>query len=443
MLSELDNELLTRVGPGTPMGNLLRRYWHPITVASELDENPTKAIRLMGEDLTLYRDRSGNLGLIEDRCPHRKVNMLYGIPEEEGLRCPYHGWLFNHTGQCLEQPYEQAEDPNSNFKEKITIKAYRVEELGGVIFAYMGPAPAPLLPRWDLFVMDNVYRDAAACVIPCNWLQIMENSLDPIHAEWLHGYFSDYVLERLGQDTRVMTWIKDRFVARTWQHKKIGFDIFEHGIIKRRILEGESEEDENWKVGHPILFPQILRSGGGVSDKGGVLNFQYRVPVDDEHTYHFWYTVYVPPKGTMEPPQTTIPFYEVTLPHPDEHGQPIWPLLDNAPGQDLMAWMTQGKIADRPTEKLGLSDKGIIMYRRLLKAQLERMERGEELMNEFRDPARNELIPVPQEMRGGINFPFRAQGNSGLEVWRLRTPGTVQELYPEWINTGRPLVADK
>ena len=140
MLSELDNELLTRVGPGTPMGNLLRRYWHPITVASELDENPTKAIRLMGEDLTLYKDRSGNLGLIEDRCPHRKVNMLYGIPEEEGLRCPYHGWLFNQSGQCLEQPYEQAEDPNSNFKDKITIKAYRVEELGGVIFAYMGPA---------------------------------------------------------------------------------------------------------------------------------------------------------------------------------------------------------------------------------------------------------------------------------------------------------------
>ncbi len=440
MLSQADNELLTRVGPGTPMGTLMRRYWHPIAASSEMDQNATRAVRLLGEDLTLYKDRGGRLGLIGDRCPHRKVNMLYGIPEAEGLRCPYHGWLFNHEGRCTEQPYEQAEDPNSNFKDKVRTPAYKVEELGGVIFAYMGPEPAPLLPRWDMFVMENVYRDVASCVIPCNWLQIMENSLDPVHAEWLHSYFSNYVLERMGMGERkVLAWVKDRFVSRAWEHKRIGFDVYEHGIVKRRMLGGETEEDENWRIGHPILFPHILRSGSGANEKGGVFNFQYRVPVDDENTYHFWFTVYVPPQGTVVSPQETIPFYEAGIPTPGEDGNPRWLMLDNAPGQDIMAWVTQGPVADRTTEKLGLSDKGIILYRRLLRQELDKVMRGEEPMNVFRDPEQNRFIPVPQEMRGGINWPFRAQGNSGASVWTLRN-GTVESLYPNWINTARPIV---
>src|SRR2546425_967120 len=189
MLTVAENDRLTRVGPGTPMGELMRRYWHPIAAASQLEENPTKAVRLLGEDLVLFKDRSGTLGLIGDRCPHRKVNLLYGIPEQEGLRCAYHGWVFNEEGRCLEQPYEEAEDPGNSFKEKIRTKAYHVQELSGLIFAYMGPEPAPLIPEWDLFAFKNVYRDIGVSVIPCNWMQIMENSVDPVHAEWLHGVF--------------------------------------------------------------------------------------------------------------------------------------------------------------------------------------------------------------------------------------------------------------
>ena len=144
MLSIEENERLTRVGPGTPMGDLMRRYWHPVAASIELKENPTRAVRLLGEDLVLYKDRSGILRLIQESCPHRRVNMLYGIPEQHGLRCPYHGWLFDETGSCLEMP---AEAPDSTFKDRVQALSYPVEELGGLIFAYLGPQPVPLLPR--------------------------------------------------------------------------------------------------------------------------------------------------------------------------------------------------------------------------------------------------------------------------------------------------------
>ena len=120
MLTAEENERLTRVGPGTPMGNLLRRYWHPVAASAELAARSTKAVRILCEDLVLYRDRSGTLGLVEERCAHRRVNLVWGIPETEGLRCPYHGWLYDETGQCIEQP---GEPTGSTFKDKIKLAA--------------------------------------------------------------------------------------------------------------------------------------------------------------------------------------------------------------------------------------------------------------------------------------------------------------------------------
>src|SRR5712692_2836453 len=126
MLSAEENDKLTRVGTGTPMGNLLRRYWQPIAASAELHEWPTKAVRILGEDLVLYKDKSGTLGLVEERCAHRRVNLYYGIPEAQGLRCPYHGWLYDETGQCIEQP---GEPTGSTFKDRIQLISYPVQEL--------------------------------------------------------------------------------------------------------------------------------------------------------------------------------------------------------------------------------------------------------------------------------------------------------------------------
>jgi 5,5'-dehydrodivanillate O-demethylase len=249
----------------------------------------------------------------------------------------------------------------------------------------------PLLPRWDMFVWDNVLRDIGSTIIPCNWLQIMENSLDPVHVEWLHGRFSNYVLERLGRPDLQRRFYRPgtNGVTSRWEHEKIGFDEFQYGIIKRRVVAGRSEQDPEWRIGHPVLFPNILRVGS---------NFQYRVPVDDAHTLHVWFTAYPQPPGAEVPKQDKIPFYQVPLPT-DEEGQMDWQLLDNNSGQDIMAWITQGAIADRSLEKLGESDKGIILYRRMLRQQLAIVEAGGEPMNVFRDPEENVCIDLPWEGR--------------------------------------------
>ena len=144
MLTREANERLTRVGPGTPMGKLLRRYWHPVATVARTRRRAGPAVTLLGENLALFRCDSGELGLVAQRCPHRGASLAYGIPEDDGLRCPYHGWKFDGGGQCLEQPAEPAD---STFKDRVQIPAYPVQELGGLIWAYLGPEPAPLLPR--------------------------------------------------------------------------------------------------------------------------------------------------------------------------------------------------------------------------------------------------------------------------------------------------------
>ena len=274
MLTKEQNDRFTQVGPGTPMGELMRRYWQPFATVSQLEQHPTRAVTLLGEHLVAYKDRSGKYGLIQEYCPHRNVNLLWGIPEPEGLRCPYHGWLFDESGNCVEQP---AESPDSTFKDRIKVTSYPVEELGGMLWAWMGPEPRPMVPRWEALVKEGV-RDIGMAVLPCNWLQIMENSLDPTHLEWLHLYFSNYVLERLGKTTDDPGFWRGQAVHQ--KHQKIGFDIFEHGIVKRRVFEGDDENHANWKIGHVIVFPHMLRQD------------QIRVPVDDTHTLYIWYNVH-------------------------------------------------------------------------------------------------------------------------------------------------------
>jgi 5,5'-dehydrodivanillate O-demethylase len=372
MLTVEESERLTRVGPGTPMGDLLRRYWHPVAAASELEPESVLAVRLLGEDLALYRTEQGRLGLVSERCAHRGASLAYGIPEEDGLRCPYHGWKYDVTGQCIDQP---AEPPDSTFKQRICIPGYPVQALGGFIWAYLGPAPAPLLPRYDLLVLDNLEREIGWTYLPCNWLQIMENSMDPVHLEYLHTRYFNYLLRHQGKPPS----IEQR------HHVKIGFDVFGFGITKRRLLDGETEDAEGWRVGHPILWPNILALGGTNGPR-----FEIRVPTDDTHTrvYHY-FTRPVPP-GT--PPQAEIPFFEV--PYKQANGVLV---LDTVLGQDMMAWVTQGEIANRTTERLGASDKGVILLRQVLQEQLERVARGEDPMAVVRDPAKNACIRVPRE----------------------------------------------
>ena len=407
MLNVQENERLTRVGPGTPMGELLRRYWHPVAASAQMDAEPTRAVRLLGESLVLYRDRSGTLGLIQESCPHRRVNMLYGIPEQEGLRCPYHGWLFNQRGECLEMP---AEAPDSTFKDRVRITAYPVQELAGLVFAYLGPAPAPLLPRYDVYVADNVVRQIGATVLPCNWLQCMENTVDPVHVEWLHQYYVNYLREAMG---------KPPLTKKILRHKKIGFNVFEHGIVKRRVLEDETEDSDYWQIGHPLVFPNILRNGAG--GESGYMAFQIRVPLDDTHTWQVFLMAYRP--GVPVPPQESVPYFDV--PYKNQDGSFITDFID---GQDMFAWVSQGPVAERHLEKLGESDTGVILYRNLLQEQLELVQRGEDPMEVYRDPGQNEIIELFHESvhRPGL---FKGYKFTGGHMKFSPTLGEVQELY--------------
>ncbi len=381
MLTREQNDRLTRVGPGTPMGALMRRYWHPVAAVSQLKDRATMPIRVLCEDLVLYKDRSGTYGAIEPTCPHRRMGMLYGVPEEHGLRCAYHGWLFDETGRCLEQPYEQAEDPESTYKDKVRARTYPVQEYAGMLWIYMGPAPAPLLPAFDLFVQPNMLRDIGYAQVPCNWLQCEENSLDPVHVQWLHQHFANYVMENLGRHD---------LIRPPQNLTRIAFDVFEYGIIKRRMVEGGTEEDPEWTTGQYALFPYWLRQGAGGRDNGG--GFQIRVPRDDETTNHWWYRSYPMKEGDQPQAPADIPFYKVPVPDVNAEGYVPWDQVDNNSGQDLNAWYTQGAIANRTRENLGRSDRGIILFRRMLEENLQKVERGEDPMNVFRDPEKNKYI---------------------------------------------------
>ena len=388
MLTAEENERLTRVGPGTPMGNLLRRYWHPIAARAQLDENPVKAVRLLGEDLTLFKDKRGRLGLIADRCAHRHVKLVYGIPEDDGLRCCYHGWLYDRTGQCIEQPAEPAD---SRFKDKIRVKAYPVQEMAGVVFAYLGPEPASLLPNWDRLVWDdNVARHVVMSIVPCNWLQVVENFPDFAHAQWLHGPHLWYTLERMGVPRDDPRWLEP--VARTQRPQaKLGWDFFEHGIVCRILVKGGSEEDDLWKVGHPVVFPNSVSISGG-----GLVSFSWVVAIDDTHTFYVSLETYRFGKEVQVPVQDRVPYFEYPYDMKREDGLPSMDIINV---QDNMVFETQGPIADRTKERLGESDRGIIMHRQLLKEQLAIVEDGGEPMNVFRDPESNRYLSLPTAAR--------------------------------------------
>jgi len=379
MLTVEENELLTRIGPGTRMGNLLRRYWHPIGAADEMNDRWTKRVRLLGEDLVLFKDRSGRFGLIAEQCPHRRASLAYGIPQADGIRCPYHGWKFNGAGQCIEQPNEPE---GSSFKDKIATAAYPVGRLGGLLWAYLGPQPAPLIPHFDGLVAEGTIRLLGSAVVNCNWVQMMENSVDTVHTQWLHGKLYEFIREKDG--------VK---VAISQHHLKIGWDEFEHGIVKRRVLVGGSEEDDDWKIGHPLLFPSTLAIGNAGAN-WHEYRFQFRVPMDDTHTLHLWYGAFVMPAGMTAPKHLAERVWTYDVPVKDAAGNY---LLDAIYAQDIMAWETQGPIADRSREGLGTTDRGITLYRKMLFRELEAMEQGKDPKNVIRDPADNTVINLPLE----------------------------------------------
>jgi 5,5'-dehydrodivanillate O-demethylase len=378
------NEMLTRVGPGTPMGELLRRYWHPIGGASELDENPVKAVRLFGEDLVLFRDLSGRHGLIDRHCPHRRADLSYGFVEKEGLRCNYHGWMIDSGGGCVEQPFEDTFNPKSPLRKKCTSPAYPVREMAGLLWTYMGPDPAPELPAWDPFLWKNGFAEIVCANIPCNWFQCQENSIDPVHFEWMHDNWS---LRQRGE--------KGPYAAK---HLKLDFEPFEYGFTYKRVREGATEEDPLWKIGRVTLWPNGFYLGS---------HFEWRIPVDDENTLNIcWFFSRVPSDRDPYIQQRIPTWYG---PIKDSKGRWISSHIIN---QDVIAWVGQGTIADRSKELLGSSDRGIAMVRNRFFEDMEKVARGKDPTGIIRDPKVAKRVPLP------IATPEVQRDGIPTEQWR-------------------------
>ena len=360
MLTHEENEILTRVGPGTPAGELLRRYWHPVAIAAELPEdNPVKFVRILGEDLVLFQTKKGELGLLHDRCSHRGTSLSYGSVDERGLACAYHGWLYDIRGNCLDVPSEPAD---SAFCRSIKHKAYPVQKLAGLYWAYFGPQPAPAIPKYDVWARtDGWHWLRALPQLDCNWLQAMENSVDTAHLHILHQEL-------------VTDGFKVESTTRGTIDNLAKFDVeeFDHGLLKRRVFKDGTVEE------HPLLFPTVLRQANRT---------QIRVPIDDTHTW-IVYVHFVPDSAESRANKDDVPVsYRKPYKNPSGVLHPYAKFrLNEVDAQDFMAWETQGPILDRTRERLAGSDRGVVMYREMLRREIQKVERGLDPMNVFRDP---------------------------------------------------------
>lgn len=368
MLSAEKNELFTRVGPGTPCGNLLRRYWHPVCPSADLDAaSPRRRVRLLGEDLVVFRHAEGAYSALAERCLHRGCSLYYGFVEHDGVRCAYHGWKFAPDGRCLEQPFEPAE---STYKDRVRQGAYEVQELAGLLFVYMGPKPAPLLPRWDTCVRtDGTRKVQIRPTLNCNWLQCQENAVDTTHTYFLHGH----MMKTKGLESASTRWFYRPILNYDFMPTEWGFE-------KRIEYGGDQPEDAVWP---PAIFPNVLRIPEGPAE-----NTHWRVPIDDEHTALFLVSFQPAKPGTVPEPQTEIPveYFPSDITPSGDYA------VDTFFSQDRMAWETQGAIFDRTRENLGVSDRGILMFRKMLEEQIHAVERGEDPLGTLRDPAKNVMI---------------------------------------------------
>jgi 5,5'-dehydrodivanillate O-demethylase len=368
MVSDVTNRLLTSVGPETRMGAYLRRYWHPIVGEAELQEPGIRPCRILGEDLVLYRDFSGSMGLIQRHCPHRRADLAYGFVEEHGLRCNYHGWRFDERGRCVEMPFEDATQQVVRAGERAIARAYRVRIHCGLIWAYLGPEPAPLIPDWEPFSWSNGFVQVFFAEVPCNWLQCQENAIDPVHLEWMHQNWS------IRQEGR-----RGPYAPR---HLKIAFDEYDFGFVYRRITQGSTEESELWTQGRVTLWPNAFYAGD---------HFDWHTPIDDRTTLRVsWAFVRVPHEREPFMQARPVPAWRGPVRDMDGRWLQLRPV-----NQDFVALAGQGEIADRSKEHLVSSDEGVVRLRRRLLAELDAVEAGAEPKALIRDPVANSRVLLP------------------------------------------------
>ena len=382
MLSKEDNEFLCRIGPGTAMGDLMRQYWIPAIRSDELPEPDGRPlrVRLLGEDLIGYRTSSGQVGLIQNNCPHRGASLFFGRNEEEGLRCVYHGWKFDVSGRCVDMPNEP---PESNFKDKIRPVAYATRERGGIIWAYLGPRETPpALPDLEATLVNDDPKRISMLHRRCNWMQGWEGEMDTVHAAFLHGGAS----RPEAQDPKSFNYYHYRQRAPQFAVLNTEWGT-SYGAYR------PAEEDSHyWRIAHMLLPFYAMQPTGPL---GELCKLNAYVPMDDENTLQWECYIDMTGKGQRRGdgrrgeylPTTTDWYGRFNLVQNiandyliDREAQRSWQSYSGIPGirqQDMAVTESMGPIYRRWQEHLGTTDVLIIRTRqRLIQAAKALRERG-------------------------------------------------------------------
>jgi nitrite reductase/ring-hydroxylating ferredoxin subunit len=350
---------LTQVAPGTAGGEYMRRYWHPIILASEVKGLP-KALRILGEDLVIFRDRSNTIGLLHKHCIHRGASLEFGIPQEHGIMCCYHGWHFDTNGRILGVG---AEPETSRIPTNFGQGAYPVREAHGLIFTYMGPPEqTPEFPYYDTFTHpDDNALYPIKLTIPCNWLQIVENACDPIHNAYLHAIVSG---EQFSPAFKVLP-------ALDFVETPLGFLSMATRQVKDKVYIRASD----------IILPNVAQFASGNNNADDeCFNIscgltRWVVPIDDNNSYYTGFAHYSERTNAYrraDPSELGVDrmgFIGQTADRPYEERQ-------MEPG-DYDALVSQGSIANHKGEHLGTTDRGIVMFRRMLGRAIEAVRTGE------------------------------------------------------------------
>ena len=385
MLSRAQNNLLTQTGPETPGGRFLRSYWQPITTSEEMPiGGAPMPLRIMSEDLVLFRDDKDRLGLIGQFCPHRGTDLSYGRVEDGGLRCLYHGWLFNKDGNCIDQP---AEPEGKKFCQKVRHPAYPVQEKGGAIWAYLGDGEPPLIPDFEFLTAPEPNRQAFRVIQMCNWLQGLESSTDPAHTTFLHRRPPGTPSQRSGADIAAL---------RGTEPPEIGIE--QTGFGTRIFALHNSPNGRKYLRINNFVYPCGATPATSIG-KGGYQGRWY-VPIDDySHCRFEFFYQQTEPLNKERLRRNRAENVGPDLRHirrPENRylqdreelarGESYGGMGLHFPSQDAFAIETQGAIQDRTREHLGSSDIVIIEVRKALFQAIKQMEETGEAPFVLRDP---------------------------------------------------------
>jgi len=344
---------LTEVGPGTAGGEYLRRFWQPVAFVRELGPAPLR-VRILGEDLVVFRDRAGQIGVLHLHCAHRGTSLEFGIPVERGLRCCYHGWVYDVDGRCLETPGEPA---GSRLCERVVQGAYPTHEFTGLVFAYLGPPDRrPPFPRYDSYAVPGlVLMPAAKFALPCNWLQVKDNSMDPVHTAFLHALSSGY------QFTEAFGVVPEL----DWMTTEAGMVY----IATRRVGELVWVRVCDFMPPNVHQFTREIEEATQAKSASRPVIIRWAVPNDDGQTTNFE-LAQVDPAWGLTAEQVAQPGFGQSddRPYAERQRQPA----------DFDAQSSQRRIAVHGLEHLASTDRGVIMLRRIVREGIRAVARGED-----------------------------------------------------------------